>query len=99
MKPIKERDITKATIERVSAIDPNQLIEASVVAELLTRHRQPLQHGEAFTGRPSTGIFASGTHVLKLRQEYHFSQQDSRRWIEQKIAKERAWGIYHPAKT
>ena len=99
MKPIKERDITKATIERVSAIDPNQLIEASVVAELLTRHRQPLQHGEAFTGRPSTGIFASDTHVLKLRQEYHFSQQDSRRWIEQKIAKERAWGIYHPAKT
>ncbi len=58
-----------------------------------------LRHGQSFTGRVSTQIFASDTHIIKVRAEYNLSLKDSLRFIQQKSSREHELGIYHPEKT
>lgn len=57
------------------------------------------QHGETFTGRPTTQLMVTSQHVIKLRTEYNLPLKDSRRFIERALEKERSLDIYHPAKT
>jgi len=57
------------------------------------------RHGDTFTGRPSTRLLVSPSHIIKQRTEYQLKEKDARRFITQAIERERKLGIYHPSKT
>ncbi|HEY0634490.1 MAG TPA: hypothetical protein VGE00_03825, partial [Gammaproteobacteria bacterium] len=57
------------------------------------------RHGDTFTGRPSTLLLVTDSHIIKLRTEYQLKEKDARRFIDQALARERRLGVYHPSKT
>lgn len=74
-------------------------IDAERIARVLDAAPETLVHGGRFTGRPHTRIRCADGLVVKLRDELRFSARDARRWIDAALARERALGVHHPAKT
>lgn len=83
----------------VGAVEPTQAIAAAIITAAITGQEQTLVHGQQFTGRPATRVIANDHYVIKWRSEYRFSEKDSRRWIEQILARERQYRVHMPAKT
>jgi predicted phosphodiesterase len=92
-------EIAVTAVEVIGAIDATRVIDRDIIDRTITGVAQTLSHGQEFTGRPVTKITADDQHVIKWRSEYQFNAKDSRRWIERILAKERRYGIHHPAKT
>ncbi len=86
-------------IEILGALTPQKAIAVETILKVLQSEETPLQHGEEFTGRPSTKIFTDGQNVVKFRTEFNFPLKEARRWIGLTIEQERSYGIHHPAKT
>ena len=57
------------------------------------------RHGDTFTGRPSTRLLVTESHIIKQRTEYQLKEKDARRFITQAVERERKLGLYHPSKT
>lgn len=90
---------TDNSVEIIGAVDPQRAIGRAVIERVLSGAAQSLAHGRAFTGRPATLLYSDGEYVAKCRTELNFGVTDSRRWIERRLARERALAIYHPART
>ena len=88
-----------APIHSIGAVCPDEAIPVATIREVLAGERRHLIHGAEFTGKPQTQIFSDEHHVVKLRGELRFNQQDARRWIERTLENEQAYQIHHPAKT
>lgn len=92
----------RAEIEIIGAVDPECVIEPSIVRELLAAPEVPLDHDGAFTGRPSTHVRTSATHVLKERAATDWAADAPaglREAIEDVLNRERLYRIHAPAKT
>ncbi|MCP5125088.1 MAG: metallophosphoesterase family protein [Gammaproteobacteria bacterium] len=83
----------------VDSIEPNQGIDLKTIKEVFNNEVSPLIHGDTFTGRPVTKIIANDNYVIKCHSEYQFNERDSKRWIEQVLAKERQYYVHNPSKT
>lgn len=74
--------------------------DSAVIMRLLDEANQVVnRHGESFTGRPTTHLLVSESHVIKQRTEYKLKEKDARRFIDQAIERERRLGLYPPAKS
>jgi predicted phosphodiesterase len=69
------------------------------ILDLLNKPQSKLVHGQNFTGRPSTQIYASEQDIVKIRSEFKFPLTDAKRWVEQTLTKERNYQVHHPQKT
>lgn len=63
------------------------------------RYPITLARGTAFTGRNTTRVFGDDNTIVKIRTQLRFSPRDCRTWVDQTLARERALGVHHPAKT
>ncbi|VAW88472.1 hypothetical protein MNBD_GAMMA17-512 [hydrothermal vent metagenome] len=86
-------------IEIIGALDVEQQINVKHIVDVLSQKEENLKHGEKFTGRPSTRIFANEHYIVKLKSEFNFKVVEARRWISKTIEQERIYAVYHPAKT
>lgn len=86
-------------IEVVASLDPDLEICIEQIKDVLSQKEQSLKHGEKYTGRPSTRIFANDRFVVKLKFSFNFKVVEARRWVNDTIELERVFDIYHPAKT
>ena len=71
---------------------------AEVIHAILSQPKA-LAHGGEFTGRPATAVFSDGQAVLKLRQDLSMKRADAEHWCQTRMARERALGVHHGAKT
>lgn len=94
-----ELEFSPEALVIVGAVDPAQIISAATITTVIAGQEQTLTHGQQFTGRPVTKIIADDQYVIKWRSEYRFSEKDTRRWIEQTLARERQYQVHPPAKT
>lgn len=74
-------------------------IDTHMLTEYLHRQRIRTEHGQAFTGRPSTEIIETPAGVIKFRTEYTLSEYDARRFIEKNISREAQLQVHHPHKA
>ncbi len=86
-------------IKIIGTIDPDQEISQSIISSILEFEQQALEHGSAFTGRPTTSIYQGAGYVIKLRTEPEILFDRLLELGKKKITQERALNIYHPAKT
>ncbi|NOS89226.1 MAG: hypothetical protein HOP34_11945 [Methylococcaceae bacterium] len=86
-------------LELIGAIDGQCHYQASDIHALLALGAETLKIGTAFTGRPSTRIYANPQHVVKIRAELDLSVAKARLWASNKLQQEQQLGVYHPNKT
>lgn len=86
-------------IEIIGAVDGRKGIAVEDIRAALSAGPLDLVHGERFTGRPVTRIFATASTVVKLRTEVKFSPRDMRRWVDRTLTRERELDAHHPCKT
>jgi metallophosphoesterase superfamily enzyme len=86
-------------IKIIGTIDPDQEISQSIISSILKFEQQALEHGSAFTGRPTTSIYQGAGYVIKLRTEPEIAYDQLTDLGKKKLVQERALNIYHPAKT
>lgn len=55
-----------------------------------------LGRDEGWRGKVSTRLFASATHVLKLKSGFALPRRNAEEWCRLQLARERAYGIYPP---
>lgn len=77
----------------------NGALSEEAICEALSEERVEKEHGQLFTGRPTTSIFASDSYVIKLRLEYDTDHYNASKFSETAIEKENKIGFYHPDKT
>jgi len=76
--------------------DPVEL--AALIKRLYSNDVQALQHGEIFTGKPSTKIRCDDNYVLKFNQGHVFEERMATRWLTRLASRERQYGVAHPDK-
>ncbi len=86
-------------IKIFGSLDGQEYYQAQHVQTLLQNHQTTLQHGQTFTGRPTTKIHCSEHDVLKLRTELQFDLLYAERWVKQTLEKEQNYGVHPPQKT
>ncbi len=94
-----DHSFSRADLHIGGAIDPHQAISAERILATLQGGWQQLSHGQTFTGRPATRLIVHDGYVFKWRSEFVLHEQASSRWLEQTLNRERALGVYHPART
>ncbi len=87
------------TITLVGAIKGKPDYTESVISELLQSPTKDLSHGETFTGRPSTSLYLSDKHLIKIKSMVKLDYIASLRWAKQALEKERILEVFHPDKT
>ncbi len=86
-------------ITLVGAIKGEPNYTESFILELLQSPTTDLSHGDTFTGRPSTTLYLSDKHLIKMKSIVKLDYKASMRWAKQALEKEQALEAYHPAKT
>ncbi len=86
-------------IKIFGSLDGQEYYQAQHIQTLLQNHQTTLQHGQTFTGRPTTKIHCSEHDVLKLRTELQFDLLYAERWVKQTLEKEQSYGVHPPQKT
>lgn len=86
-------------IERVGVLGGGAGVAVADVQAALAAGPVALEHGELFTGRPSTHLFVSDAVVVKLHPELGFSPRDMHRWVERTLERERELAVWHPERT
>lgn len=86
-------------IEVVGHLDDTATTEDQISTIITSAAEVAPRHGDTFTGRPSTRLLVSPSHIIKQRTEYQLKEKDARRFITQAVERERKLGIYHPSKT
>jgi predicted phosphodiesterase len=87
------------TITLVGAIKGEPDYTESLILELLQSPTKDLSHGETFTGRPSTSLYLSANHLIKIKSIVKLDYKASVRWAKQALEKEQALEAYYPEKT
>jgi hypothetical protein len=86
-------------ISIIGSIDPAYDINRELILGILASEQQVLEHGGAFTGRPTTSIYQDSGYVIKLRTGEDQGPEPLIQLGEEKLRLEKELGIYHPAKT
>lgn len=79
----------------VGDMDNTGAISASDVESALA-HPVTINQDEGFVGRPVTRLFASDSHVIKLKTDHSLTEDKAREWCQRQLDKERGYRIYHP---
>jgi predicted phosphodiesterase len=87
------------TITLIGAIKGESDYTESLILELLQNPSKDLNYGETFTGRPSTQLYLSDKHLIKIKSIIKLDYSASVRWAKQALEKEQALEAYYPAKT
>jgi hypothetical protein len=75
-----------------------RVVDRNTLNTLLSRNGKEFCHGGEFTGRPLTSIHTDGRIVLKLRYDIKHAVDNSRRWIQHAVQRERELHVHHPEK-
>lgn len=90
---------TLSTVQLIGSLDGGYHYQESDISALLSTEPQVLTVGAAFTGRPTTCIYADALRVVKIRAELSLSFNKARLWAETILKQERQLAVHHPHKT
>ncbi|MBX3236300.1 MAG: metallophosphoesterase [Nitrospiraceae bacterium] len=90
---------SEGTIEFLGAVGGETAYRPEDVQRLRALPQAALTHGEQFTGRPATLLYAGRQDIVKLRAEVRLDQLNARRWAMQTLERERKLQVHHPGKT
>ncbi|MFC1749221.1 metallophosphoesterase family protein [Pseudomonadota bacterium] len=77
----------------------NGSISEQVILGVLSEESIDKEHGELFTGRPTTSIFANDNYIIKLRLEYDTHHYNALKFSATALEREKKIAFYHPDKT
>lgn len=83
----------------IGCVEPRQAIALDRIEDVLRSAEQVLAHHSEFSGRPTTRVFATADHVVKVHERPGPDRPDARHIAEAHLARERACGIHLPSKT
>ena len=86
-------------IHIIGAIDAQAHYSLTQIEVLLQQQAEVVEQGADFTGKPKTGIYTDGQHVVKIHGEVCLEPSTAKAWVQKALLKERAYRIYHPHKT